>query len=273
MIVILGSIIALGPLTIDLYLPALPTITTELMTTEAVVQLTLTGTLLGLAFGQLIVGPLSDALGRRRPLIAGIALHVVASLLCVVAPNIAVLGGLRVLQGMGAAAGSVIALAVVRDLYTGRAAGVLFSRLILVMGTAPVIAPTLGGELLRYTSWRGVFAALAVFGLILIPVAFLGLRETLPPTRRRTAGVRGTLRDYGSLFGDRTFVGLIIVAGLAMSALLAYVSGSSFVFQGQYGLDQQQFGLVFGSGAIWLIAATQANPVLLRWFDPRQVLT
>lgn len=264
--------IALGPLTIDMYLPALPTITTELMTTEAVVQLTLTGTLLGLAIGQLVIGPLSDALGRKRPLIAGTALHVVASVLCAVAPNIAVLGGLRVLQGVGAAAGAVIALAVVRDLYTGRAAATLLSRLILVMGAAPVIAPTLGGELLRYTSWRGVFVALAVFGLILIPIAFAGLRETLPPSRRRTAGVAGTLRDYGSLFHDRTFVGLVVVAGLAMSSLLAYVSGSSFVFQGQYGLDQQQFGLLFGSGAIWLIVATQLNPVLLRWFEPRQIL-
>ncbi len=260
--------IALGPLTIDMYLPALPTITTELMTTEAVVQLTLTGTLLGLAIGQLVIGPL----GRRRPLIAGVAVHVVTSVLCAVAPNIAVLGGLRVLQGMGAAAGAVIALAIVRDLYTGRAAATLLSRLILVMGAAPVIAPTLGGELLRYTSWRGVFGALALFGLILIPIAFVGLRETLPPSRRRTAGVLGTLRDYGSLFHDRTFVGLVVVAGLAMSALLAYVSGSSFVFQGQYGLDQQQFGLLFGSGAIWLILATQLNPVLLRWFEPRQIL-
>ncbi len=272
LIVVLGSLIALGPLTIDMYLPALPTITTELMTTEAVVQLTLTGTLLGLAIGQLVIGPLSDRLGRKRPLIAGTALHVVASMLCAVAPNIAVLGGLRVLQGVGAAAGAVIALAIVRDLYTGRPAATLLSRLILVMGAAPVIAPTLGGELLRYTSWRGVFGALAVFGLILIPVAFVGLRETLPPSRRRPAGVRGTLRDYGSLFGDRTFVGLVVVAGLAMSALLAYVSGSSFVFQGQYGLDQQQFGLLFGSGAIWLIVATQLNPVLLRWFEPRQIL-
>lgn len=272
LILILGSMIALGPLTIDMYLPALPTITTELMTTEAAVQLTLTGTLLGLAIGQLVIGPLSDALGRKRPLIAGVAVHVVASLLCAVAPTIGVLGGLRVLQGVGAAAGAVIALAIVRDLYTGRPAATLLSRLILVMGAAPVIAPTLGGELLRFTSWRGVFVALAAFGLVLIPIAFVGLRETLPPSRRRTAGVAGTLRDYGALFHDRTFVGLVIVAGLAMSALLAYVSGSSFVFQGQYGVDQQQFGLLFGSGAIWLIVATQLNPVLLRWFEPRQIL-
>lgn len=273
LIVVLGSLIALGPLTIDLYLPALPTITTELMTTSATVQLTLTGTLIGLALGQLAIGPLSDAFGRRRPLLIGTGLHVVASLLCVIAPDIHVLGGLRVLQGVGAAAGAVIALAMVRDLYTGRAAATLLSRLILVMGAAPVIAPTLGGALLTVTSWRGVFAALAAFGLLLIPIAAAGLPETLPPARRRTAGLAGTLRDYGALFGDRAFVGLVIVAGLAMSALLGYVSGSSFVFQEQYGLDQQQFGLVFGSGAIWLIAATQANPVLLRWFDPRQILT
>lgn len=272
LIVILGSMIALGPLTIDMYLPALPTITTDLMTTSAAVQLTLTGTLLGLALGQLVIGPLSDALGRKRPLIAGTALHVVSSLLCAAAPNIAVLGALRVLQGMGAAAGAVIAMAIVRDLYTGRPAATLISRLILVMGAAPVIAPTLGGELLRFTSWRGVFVALAAIGVVLIPVALVGLRETLPPARRRTAGVRGTLRDYGSLFGDRTFVGLVVVAGLAMSALLGYVSGSSFVFQDQFGLDQQQFGLVFGSGAIFLILATQLNPVLLRRFEPRQIL-
>lgn len=273
LIVVLGSLIALGPLTIDMYLPALPTITTELMTTSATVQLTLTGTLIGLALGQLAIGPLSDAYGRKRPLLIGTGLHVVSSLLCAIAPNIYVLGGLRVLQGVGAAAGAVIALAIVRDLYTGRAAATLLSRLILVMGAAPVIAPTLGGALLSVTSWRGVFAALAAFGLLLIPIAAAALPETLPSSRRRTAGLAGTFRDYGALFGDRAFVGLVIVAGLAMAALLGYVSGSSFVFQEQYGLNQQQFGLVFGSGAIWLIAATQANPVLLRWFDPRQILT
>ncbi|MBW0137385.1 multidrug effflux MFS transporter [Pseudonocardia abyssalis] len=273
LIVILGALIALGPLTIDMYLPALPTITAEFLTTSATVQLTLTGTLIGLALGQLAIGPLSDAFGRKRPLLLGTGLHVLASVLCVVAPNVAVLGGLRVLQGVGAAAGAVIALAIVRDLYTGRPAATMLSRLILVMGVAPVVAPTLGGALLSVTSWRGVFAALAVYGLVLIPIAYRFLPETLPQARRRTAGVAGTIRDYGALFGDRAFVGLVIVAGLAMSALLGYVSGSSFVFQQQYGLDQQQFGLVFGSGAIWLIAATQANPVLLRWFDPRQILT
>ena len=272
LVLLLGSLIALGPLTIDMYLPALPTITDELATTSPIVQLTLTGTLLGLALGQLIIGPFSDALGRRLPLLVGTGVHVVASLLSVVAPNIAVLGGLRVLQGLGAAAGAVVAMAIVRDLYTGRAAATLLSRLILVMGAAPVIAPTLGGWLLAFTSWRGVFAALALYGLVLIPLAARWLPETLPPHRRQTSGVRGTLRTYRTLLHDGTFVGLILVAGLSMSALLAYVAGSSFVFQEQFGLSQQQFGLVFGSGAIWLILATQLNPVLLRRYEPRQIL-
>jgi DHA1 family bicyclomycin/chloramphenicol resistance-like MFS transporter len=272
LIVVLGLLIALGPLTIDMYLPALPTIAADLVAPEAVVQLTLTGTLLGLAVGQLVVGPLSDVLGRKRPLIAGTALHVLASLLCVVAPDILTLGLLRIGQGLGAAAGAVIALAVVRDLYTGRTAATVLSRLILVMGAAPVIAPTLGGGLLTVTSWRGVFAALAGLGALLVLLAALALPETLPPARRRTAGVRGTLRDYRALLHDRTFVGLVLVAGFAMAALLAYVSGSSFVFQEQFGLDQQQFGLAFGSGAIWLIVATQLNPVLLRHHEPRQIL-
>src|SRR5689334_14874674 len=149
-----------------MYLPALPTITGELATTDSAVQLTLTGTLLGLGLGQLVIGPLADALGRKRPLLAGTALHVLASVLCLVAPNIAVLGTARLLQGLGAAAGAVIAMAIVRDLYTGRPAATLLSRLILVMGAAPVIAPSLGSWLLSFTSWRGVFAALAVYALV-----------------------------------------------------------------------------------------------------------
>jgi DHA1 family bicyclomycin/chloramphenicol resistance-like MFS transporter len=272
LIVVLGALIALGPLTIDMYLPALPLITTDLMTTSATIQLTLTGTLVGLALGQLIIGPLADALGRRRPLLFGTGLHVVASVLGAIAPNVAVLGGLRVLQGVGAAAGAVVALAIVRDLFSGRAAATLLSRLILVMGVAPVVAPTLGGELLRYTSWRGVFVALAVYGLVIIPLAAWTLKETLPPERRRSAAIGATLRTYGGLLRDRTFVGLVLVAGLTMAGLFGYVAGSSFVFQEQFGLDQQQFGLLFGAGAFWLIAATQLNAYLLRRYEPRQLL-
>jgi DHA1 family bicyclomycin/chloramphenicol resistance-like MFS transporter len=272
LVLVLGSLIAVGPLTIDTYLPALPAITLDLRTTAATVQLTLTGTLAGLAIGQLLIGPVSDAVGRRRPLLAGTAVHVLASVLCVVAPNVAVLGALRVLQGLGAAAAAVVAMAVVRDLFTGFEAAKLFSRLMLVMGVAPVLAPTLGGELLRFTNWRGVFVALAVLGVLLVAVTALGLRETLPPERRRNGGVVGTLRIYGLLLRDRTFVGLVLTAGLAMAAVFAYVAGASFVFQQQYGMDQQQFGLTFGAGAVGLITATQLNVRMLRRYTPRQVL-
>jgi DHA1 family bicyclomycin/chloramphenicol resistance-like MFS transporter len=269
---LLGAFVALGPLNIDMYLPALPTITREFGTTSATVQLTLTGTLLGLGLGQLVLGPLSDAFGRRRPLLVGTALHVLASLLVLVAPNVAVLGALRVLQGVGASAGAVIALAVVRDLYDGRAAATMLSRLFLVIGAAPVLAPTIGGEILRFTSWRGVFALLAVYGVLMLAVGWATLRETLPPERRRSAGVVGTLRGYGGLLHDRTYVGLVIVAGLTMAGLFSYVSGSAFVYQGEFGLDEQQFGLLFGAGAFWLIVATQLNPLVLRRWEPQQVL-
>jgi DHA1 family bicyclomycin/chloramphenicol resistance-like MFS transporter len=272
MILVLGAFVALGPLTIDTYLPSLPALTADLQSTSSTVQLTLTGTLLGLALAQLVIGPLSDSLGRRRPLLAGIALHVVASLAIVVAPNVAVLGALRFVQGAGAAAGSVIALAIIRDLYSGREAATMFSRLMLVMGVAPVLAPTLGGELLRITSWRGVFVFLAVYGVLVLIAGALALRESLPPQHRRATGVAPTLRTYGGLLRDRVFVGLVLVAGLTMAGLFGYVAGSSFVFQQQFGLDQQQFGLVFGAGAIFLIAATQLNAYLLRAFEPGTLL-
>lgn len=272
MIVVLGALIAIAPLTIDMYLPSLPAITTDLDTSAAAVQLTLTGTLLGLALGQLLIGPLSDAVGRRRPLIAGLAVHVVASLLCVIAPNIEILGVLRVVQGLGAAAASVVATAVVRDLFAGSAAARIFSRLFLVIGVAPILAPTLGSVVLRFTEWQGVFVLLAVFGVALVALAAFALPETLPRADRRNGGIGGTVRRYGSLLTDRAFVGLILVTGLAMAAIFAYVSGSSFVFQEQYGLSEQQFGLVFGAGSAGLVAASQLNARLLNRYSPQQLL-
>jgi MFS transporter, DHA1 family, multidrug resistance protein len=271
-ILVLGALIALGPLTIDMYLPALPAIADDLMTTSSAIQLTLTGTLLGLGLGQLVIGPLSDAIGRRTPLIAGTALHIVSSVLCLIAPNVAVLGLLRLLQGVGAAAAMVVAMAVVRDLFSGRAAATVLSRLMLVMGVAPILAPTLGAAILLQGSWRGVFAVLAALGVALLLVAIFLLKETLPPERRRTGAVRPVLATYRSLVLDREFVVLALVAALGMSALFSYVSGSSFVLQDHYGLDQQQFGLVFGAGAIALIAASQFNVVLLNRLTPARIV-
>lgn len=272
LVLVLGTLIALGPLTIDMYLPALPAITRGLETTAAQVQLTLTGTLAGLALGQLVIGPISDAFGRRAPLLAGLGLHIVASVLCAFAPNIAVLGGLRVLQGLGIATTGVVTMAVVRDLFSGTAFARLISRLMLVMGAAPILAPTLGSAVLRGTDWRGVFLTLAVFGVLLMVVAITRLPETLPVARRRRGGVRDTLRVYRNLLADRIFVGMVLVAAGSMAAMFAYVSGSSFVFQQRYGLDEQQFGLAFGAGAIGLIGATQLNVLLLRRYPPQRIL-
>ncbi len=272
LVLVLGFLSALGPLTIDMYLPSLPTITGQLHASAAAVQLTLTGTLAGLALGQLVVGPLSDAFGRRLPLLIGIGVHVLASVFCVIAPNLAVLGALRVLQGLGAAAASVVALAVVRDLFEGMAAARILSRLMLVIGVSPILAPTIGGALLNWTSWRGVFVALTLIGIMIMAGTALILPETLPRERRRNGGLRGTVRDYGRLFTDRAYVGLILVAGLSLAAVLAYVSGSSFVLENQFGLSEQQFAYVFAAGAVGLIGATQLNLRLLRRWSPLQIL-
>ena len=272
MIIVLGLLVALGPLTIDMYLPALPKIADELSLSSSVAQLTLTGTLAGLALGQLIVGPLSDSLGRKKPLIAGILLHMAASLLCLFASNIAVLGIARGLQGVGAAAAMVVAIAVVGDLFADSVAATVMSRLMLVLGVAPVVAPSLGAAVLLHASWHWVFAVLVVLAGALLVMAVLALPETLAVDHRRPLKVRGILATYLELVRDVRFVILVLVAALGMSGLFAYISGASFVLQGRYGLSQGTFALVFGAGAIALIGSTQFNVVLLRRFPPQQIM-
>jgi DHA1 family bicyclomycin/chloramphenicol resistance-like MFS transporter len=272
MTVVLGALLALGPLTIDMYLPALPRIAEDLSVTSSVAQLTLTGTLAGLAIGQLVIGPLSDSLGRRRPLMAGIVLHMVASLLCLIAPNIELLSIARGLQGMGAAAGMVIAVAVVGDLYAESAAAAVLSRLMLVLGVVPVLAPSLGAVVLLKLSWHWVFGVLVVLAGLLLVMAALALPETLPQAHRRPLQVRGILRTYGELLRDAKFVILVLVGALGMAGLFAYIAGAAFVLQGHYGLSQQSFAVIFSAGAIALIGATQFNVVLLRWFSPQRIV-
>jgi DHA1 family bicyclomycin/chloramphenicol resistance-like MFS transporter len=272
MIAVLGALVALGPLTIDMYLPALPKIADDLSVSSSVAQLTLTGTLAGLALGQLIVGPLSDSLGRRGPLMAGIVLHMLASLICLFAPNIALLGAARGLQGMGAAAAMVVAIAVVGDLYAESVAATVMSRLMLVLGVAPVVAPSLGAAVLLKASWHWVFAVLVVLAGGLLLLAWLALPETLPESHRRPLKVRSIAATYVEVMRDVRFVILVLVAALGMSGLFAYIAGASFVLQGHYGVDQQAFALVFGAGAVALIGATQFNVVLLRRFAPQTIV-
>ena len=273
LVMVLGALIALGPLSIDMYLPAFPRIGEDLHAGDSAVQLTLTGMLLGLAVGQLVIGPMSDALGRRRPLIVGLCAHAAASVLCALAPTVGLLAVTRVVQGLAGAAISVVAMAIVRDLFAGVAVARIMSRLMLVIGLAPIVAPTVGSLVLGFTSWRGIFVVLALAAVGLVLVAALGLRETLPPERRRAATVRASLAAYRSLLRDRVFVALSVIGGSMLAAMFAYISGASFVLQDGFGLDARTFGLVFGANAAGLTLTSQLNPLLLRWFRVRTVLS
>ena len=191
LVLVLGALSSIGPLTIDTYLPALPELSAEMGATHSQAQLTITGLLLGLGLGQLFIGPWSDAVGRRKPLLLGLAVHASMSVLCALAPSITMLAVTRTLQGIGGAAVAVVAMAVVRDLFSGIRAAQLLSRLILVLGVAPILAPSLGSALLTFTSWRGIFVVLALAAVGLFVLAFVALPETLPPTagsRERSAG-------------------------------------------------------------------------------------
>jgi DHA1 family bicyclomycin/chloramphenicol resistance-like MFS transporter len=220
----------------------------------------------------LLVGPLSDSLGRRKPLIAGIVLHMAASLICLMAPNIEVLGIGRVLQGIGASAAMVVAIAVVGDLFDDSAAATVLSRLMLVLGVAPVVAPSLGAAVLLRASWHWVFGVLVLLAGCLLVVAVTALPETLPASHRRPLRVGSVGSTYVALLRDVRFVILVLVAGLAMSGLFAYISGASFVLQGHYGLTQQVFAIVFGAGAIAFITSSQLNVVLLKRFAPQKIV-
>lgn len=207
----------------------------------------------------MVAGPLSDALGRRRPLLVGVAAYTVASLLCVLAPSVGVLVAVRFVQGLAGAAGIVIARAVVRDRYAGVAAARYFSLLMLVNGLAPILAPVIGGQLLRVTSWRGVFVVLAAIGALLLLATASGLDETLAPADRHTGGLPATLATFRRLLADRFFVGYALSSGLSFAAMFAYIAGSPFVLQDIYGLSPQLFSLVFGVNALGIMAASQIN--------------
>ena len=256
-VVVLGMLSMFGPLSLDLYLPALPELADDLDASASAAQLSITACLVGLAVGQLIAGPLSDRLGRRRPLIVGLVGFLLASVACALAPSVAILVLLRFIQGLAGAAGLVISRAIARDLYSGRALMIFFSRLILIAGLAPVIAPILGGQLSRIMSWRGIFGVLAGFGAILLLAGWLGLKETLPPERRIVGGFGKTLHGYNTLLHDRFFVGCALSSGLAGASMFAYISGSTFVLQRIYGMSPQGFSFVFGAISLGLVIAAQ----------------
>jgi DHA1 family bicyclomycin/chloramphenicol resistance-like MFS transporter len=259
LVLILGSLSAFGPLSIDMYLPGLPELAHDLETGASQVQLTLSACLLGLASGQLVAGPISDARGRRRPLLVGLAGYAIVSLLCAAAPTIGALVLLRYAQGFAGAAGIVIARAIVRDLHSGVAAARFFSLLMLVNGLAPILAPLAGGQLLRFTDWRGVFVVLAGIGVMLLLAAAFGLSESLPPERRQPGGIRTVVATFGRLLADRVFVGRALALGFGAAGMFAYIAGSPFVLQGIYGASPQTFSVMFGANALGLVIAGQIN--------------
>ncbi len=271
-IIVLGLLSTFGPISLDLYLPALPRLAEDLDASASGAQLSITACLLGLAVGQLVAGPMSDRFGRRRPLIVGLVLYALTSAACAFAPSIGILLLLRLLQGLSGAAGLVIARAVARDLYSGRLLVIFFSRLILISGLAPVIAPVLGGQLSRVMTWRGIFLVLAAFGVVLLLAGLLGLPETLPAGRRTLGGISTTLHGFRILLRDRFFVGAALSSGLAGASMFAYIAGGTFVLQEIYGLSAQGFSFVFGANSLGIMAMGQLGGHLARRGSPNRVL-
>jgi DHA1 family bicyclomycin/chloramphenicol resistance-like MFS transporter len=273
LVVLLGALSAFGPLSMDMYLPGLPSMARELSAPAWAAQLTITTSMLGLAGGQLVAGPISDALGRRRPLLAGLAAYMVTSLLCAMAPNIWTLLAFRLIQGAAGAAGIVIARAVVRDLHTGVAAARFFALLMLVGGLAPILAPLVGGQLLHVTDWRGIFVVLAGIGALLLLAAWGMLAETLRAERRHGGGLVATVAVFGGLLRDRPFMGYTLSAGLVFAAMATYISGSPFVLQDIHGVSPQLFSLLFALNAGGIMLASQTSRVLVSRYGPRRMLT
>jgi MFS transporter, DHA1 family, multidrug resistance protein len=269
---ILGAQTAMGPLAIDTYLPALPTITRELATSAAAVQLSLSVYFIGIALGQAVYGPLSDRYGRRPPLFAGLALFVAGSLGCALAPNVGVLVAFRFVQALGGCAPLVVPRAIVRDLFDERDSVRMLSVLMLVMGLAPILAPLVGGQMLQYFGWRSIFWAYVVYGSALLLVAAVGLEESLPPERRTRQPIGAVLEIYRRLLTDWRYLGYVLAGGLVFAGLLAYISASPFIFIELYRISPQRFGLYFGSNAIGIITASQINRFLVHRYTARQIL-
>jgi DHA1 family bicyclomycin/chloramphenicol resistance-like MFS transporter len=262
-LVVLGALTSFGPMAIDLYLPAFPDVAQDLGVSVATVPLTLTAAMLGLGLGQLFYGPLSDRFGRKRPLMVGLILFTVASLACAVAPNFESLLAMRFLQSLGGSAGVVIARAIVRDLYRGKALAQALSIVVMVFALAPVLAPSLGALLLQLGSWRWLFVFLALFGLACIAASLI-LPETLTQASRTDHGFADALRRYRRLLGNRIFLAPALLAGTTYVVLFAYISTSPAVLLDYFELNEFEFALLFGFLSLCFAAGAQLNSRLLR---------
>lgn len=271
LILVMGMIVAIGPMSIDMYLPSLPSLQTHFGVGEGAVQLTLSAYFVGLAIGQLVYGPVSDRIGRRGPMLFGLSLYVLSSLVCAFAPSIEVLIGARFVQAIGGCAGMIITRAIARDRFDTQEMASVLSSMVLVMGVAPILAPILGGYVLHFAGWQAIFVALAVFGVVCIVAAQRSLPESLrAPGQPLRLGL--VLGNYGRLLRHRRFMGYALSGGIASAGMFAYISGAAFVFIEVFGIAADRFGYYFGANAAGLIVVSQLNPLLLRRFRAEFIL-
>lgn len=254
---LLGSLAALGPLTIDMYLPSFPSIVADYRTSASIVQFSLTACLLGLGFGQIVIGPLSDVKGRKKPLLITLFLYFLASLFLTFAPNIQLFIVGRFLQGFAAAGGIVLSRAVVRDLYNGRELTKFFSLLMLINNLAPIMAPLIGSSILLFTNWHGVFFLLSIVGLLLVAIISIKLPETLSAENKVESNFTQTMKNFGSLLKNREFLGFAFTQSFMTAGIFAYVSGTPFVYQNIYGASPQLFSILFAMNGIGIMIGTR----------------
>ena len=268
----LGAVTGLTPAAIDMYLPALPSMAHAFAGDPVPVQLSLASYFVGIALGQAVYGPVADRFGRRWPLLVGCVVYTLASIGCALAPSMGVLVVFRFIEALGGCAGMIIARAIARDLFDERGVARLMAMLMLVMGAAPIVAPSIGSQVLQVFDWRAIFWVLAVAGAASSVFVFLRMPETLPAAQRRPLYLGASLRAYGRLLADRRFMAYGLPSGLAMSGFFAYLSGAPHVLIELNGVTPSQFGWLFGLNAVALIGASQINHRLLARRDGRRML-
>jgi len=263
LVIALGALSSFGPLCLDMYLPALPQLPGDLSSTASAAQLTLSACIVGLGLGQLITGPASDRFGRRGPLLIGVAVFVAASVVCAVTTSMTLLIVTRLVQGAAGAAGIVVGRAVVADLFAGKVAAAYFSAIAAINGLSPILAPVIGGQVLRVGTWRTVFWVLAGIGVAMLLLAFFVIRETLPPERRSSGGMTGDLRAFATLLHDRGYTNTVLAGTMVSAAMFGYISATPFLLQDGFGLSAQWFSACFALNALGIVAATQIGRMLL----------
>lgn len=270
--IILGCLAGLGPLCTDLYLPALPQIAANLQTSATLVQVSLTATLLGAALGQIFIGPASDSYGRKKPLILSLCVFIFTSFWCAFAASIEELILCRFIQGLAAAGGIVLSRAIACDLYSGSELTKFFSLLMLINGIAPIASPIIGGQILAFSNWHGIFFILALFSVLLTFATLMLMKESLPPDRRNPASLTATFITFRHFAADRPFLGYVLVQGAIVAGLFAYIAGSPFVLQTLYGLSATEFSLCFALNGIGIMLFAQITAYATKYMTEKRLL-